>query len=409
MSEAIAITGLGMTTCLGPDTKTTWEGIRQVRSGIVALENWPEDQATRIGGPLMQDPEKILPGPVARRLDRFSASALVAFKEAWAQSGIDTVEPERTGVVVATGLGGLGTILANYDIMKERGADRLGPLGVPMLMPNAAAATIGLELGARAGVRTPISACASGAEALIMAADLIRQGDADVVVAGGSEAVLMPLAVGMFSAMRATSRRNLDPQGASRPYDVERDGFVMSEGAGILIFEKAEHALARGASILGWYLGGAVTSDGHHIAQPHPEGLGAGAAMRKALQDAGLDAKDICHVNAHATSTPQGDVAEAKAIRAVLGGQADQAKVTATKSMTGHLLGAAGAVEAAFTVLALRDRHSPTIKNLEEADPLVELNLTKEGEGELPAGQIQAISNAFGFGGHNVCVVFASA
>jgi 3-oxoacyl-[acyl-carrier-protein] synthase II len=280
---------------------------------------------------------------------------------------------------------------------------------VTMIMPNGPAAMVGLEVGARAGVHTPVSACASGAEAISYGARMIQTGRADVVIAGGTEACIHPITMAGFAAMRALSTRNDDPAAASRPYDLGRDGFVMGEGAGLVVLESAEHAAARGAKIYGIYGGSGLTSDGHHIAQPDPEGKGAARAIALALEDADLRTSDIVHVNAHATSTPQGDIAEATAIRLALGADTDRAVVTGTKSMTGHLLGGAGAVESIFTILALRDRLVPPTANLIDLDPAVALDVAAGAPRELPAGDIAALNNSFGFGGHDVALIFRSA
>ena len=280
---------------------------------------------------------------------------------------------------------------------------------VTMIMPNGSAAQVGLEIGARAGIHTPVSACASGAEAISYAARMIQEGRADVVVAGGTEAVIHPVTMAGFAAMRALSTRNDDPTAASRPYDIDRDGFVMGEGAGIMVLESAEFAAARGAKIYGVYGGSGLTSDGHHIAQPDPEGRGAARAIAEALADAGLTTTDIVHVNAHATSTPQGDIAESTALIVALGAHTDNVAVTGTKSMTGHLLGGAGAVESIFTVLTLRDRLVPATANLHNLDPQIHLDVVAGKPRELPAGDIAALNNSFGFGGHDVALVFRSA
>jgi 3-oxoacyl-[acyl-carrier-protein] synthase II len=330
----------------------------------------------------------------------------VAAREAWAQAGAPDLDPERLGTVIGTGIGGVGSLIDAQKVLDERGASRISPHMVTMIMPNGPAAVVGLEVGARAGVHTPVSACASGAEAISYAARMIQSGRADVVVAGGSEAAILPITMAGFSAMRALSTRNDEPERASRPYDVDRDGFVMGEGAGVIVLESADFARARGARILGVYGGSGLTSDGHHIAQPDPEGVGAARAMTAAIEDAGLTNADILHVNAHATSTPQGDLAEAAAIAAALGGQASSAIVTGTKSLTGHLLGGAGAIESIFTILALRDRLVPPTANLERQDPGIALNIAANGPVALPAGPIAAINNSFGFGGHDVAVVF---
>ena len=306
-------------------------------------------------------------------------------------------------------MGGLLSLINSYDLLLERGASRISPHMVTMIMPNGSAAQVGLEIGARAGIHTPVSACASGAEAISYAARMIQEGRADVVVAGGTEAVIHPVTMAGFAAMRALSTRNDDPTAASRPYDIDRDGFVMGEGAGIMVLESAEFAAARGAKIYGIYGGSGLTSDGHHIAQPDPEGRGAARAIAEALADAGLTTTDIVHVNAHATSTPHGDIAESTALIAALGAHTDNVAVTGTKSMTGHLLGGAGAVESIFTVLTLRDRLVPATANLHNLDPQIHLDVVAGKPRELPAGDIAALNNSFGFGGHDVALVFRSA
>ena len=345
----------------------------------------------------------------ARKLERSQQAAIVAAREAWADAGAPEIDPDRLGAVVATGMGGLISLINSYDVLLERGASRISPHMVTMIMPNGSAAHVGLEIGARAGVHTPVSACASGAEAVSYAARMIQQGRADVVVAGGTEAVIHPITMAGFAAMRALSTRNDDPAAASRPYDIDRDGFVMGEGAGIMVLESAEFAAARGAKIYGVYGGSGLTSDGHHIAQPDPEGRGAARAIAEALSDAGLSASDIVHVNAHATSTPQGDIAESTAIVGALGSHTENVAVTGTKSMTGHLLGGAGAVESIFTVLALRDRLVPPTANLHNLDPQINLDIVAGVPRPLPAGDIAALNNSFGFGGHDVALVFRSA
>jgi len=345
----------------------------------------------------------------ARRLDRSGQLALVAALEAWSDAGLaggDGVDSERLAVACASGIGGVHTLLSNYDTLLEKGPRRVSPLAIPMLMPNGPAASIGLAVGAKAGVHTPVSACASGNEALSLAIDLIRLGRADVVIAGGTEAAIHPLPMAAFGQMRALSRRNDAPARASRPWDKERDGFVLGEGAAVLVLESEEHAKARGARVYAVAAGAGVTADSHDIAQPDPSGLGATRAIKQALERSDLSPADIAHVNAHATSTPQGDVAEALAIRQALGADSGQAVVTSTKSMTGHLLGAAGALEAVATVLALQQRVSPPTINLEDPED-VGLDLATERRA-LPGGDIAALNNSFGFGGHNVTVAFTS-
>jgi 3-oxoacyl-[acyl-carrier-protein] synthase II len=412
MTTQIAVTGLGATTPLGGDVATTWAAALAGRSGTAPLDPaWleryelPVTFACRLAVPMTE----VLTRQEIKRNDPSGQYALVAAREAWAHAGAPEVEPERLAVSMASGIGGVWTLLDSYDTLNERGPKRILPLTVPMLMPNGPAAAIGIEFGARAGVHTPVSACASGAEALAQAIQLIRRGLADVVIAGGTEAAIHPLPISGFAAMRALSTRNEDPQAASRPYDIDRDGFVLGEGAAALVLESVEHAKARGATIHAILAGAGVTSDGYHIAAPEPEGKGASRAIAAALKDADLAPRDIVHVNAHATSTPVGDVAEAAAIQVAFGNDIDQVAVSGTKSMTGHLLGAAGALEAVFTVLAVRDGIAPPTINLDSLDPAITLDVIGKDPRTLPSGPRAAISNAFGFGGHNVALAFRSA
>ena len=406
----VVVTGLGMTTPVGGDVASSWSAILAGQSGVRPIDaEWIAEQPSRIAGQLAVEPSEVLTKVETRRLDRSQQAAVIAAREAWQDAGAPAVEPERLGTVIGTGIGGVTSLLEAYDTLNERGWSRVSPHMVTMIMPNGPAAVVGLEIGARAGVHSPVSACASGAEAIANAARMIRDGRADVVLTGGTEAVICGITMAGFSAMRALSTRNDDPTAASRPYDTDRDGFVMGEGAGIVVLESRDHAKARGASIYGVYGGAGMTSDGHHIAQPDPEGGGAARAMTAALADAGVSAADVHHVNAHATSTPQGDIAEAVAIRRALGSDADQALVTGTKSMTGHLLGGAGAIESIFTILALRDRTAPPTINLENMDPEIHIPVAANSLHELPSGDIAALNNSFGFGGHDVALVFRSA
>ena len=405
----VVVTGLGMTTPVGGDVASSWSAILAGQSGVGPIDTeWIAEQPSRIAGQLAMEPSEVLTKVETRRLDRSQQAAVIAAREAWQDAGAPTVEPERLGTVIGTGIGGVTSLLEAYDTLNERGWSRVSPHMVTMIMPNGPAAVVGLEIGARAGVHSPVSACASGAEAIANAARMIRDGRADVVLTGGTEAVICGITMAGFSAMRALSTRNDDPTAASRPYDTDRDGFVMGEGAGIVVLESRDHAKARGASIYGVYGGAGMTSDGHHIAQPDPEGGGAARAMTAALADAGVSAADVHHVNAHATSTPQGDIAEAVAIRRALGSDADQALVTGTKSMTGHLLGGAGAIESIFTILALRDRTAPPTINLENMDPEIHIPVAANSPHELPSGDIAALNNSFGFGGHDVALIFRS-
>jgi 3-oxoacyl-[acyl-carrier-protein] synthase II len=408
-SQRVVVTGLGATTPLGGDVPSTWAGMLAGRSGVKVLtQDWVDTLPVHIAAPVAVDPSEVLPVPLQKRTDRGSQFALIASREAWADAGSPEVDPERLGVVIASGIGGVTTLLSAYDTLKERGARRVLPMTVPMLMPNGPAAQVGLELGARAGVHTPVSACSSGAEAIAYAVDMIRSGRADIVAAGGTEAAIHPLPLAGFAAMQALSTRNDEPERASRPYDKGRDGFVLGEGCGVLVLETLEHALARGATIYGEIAGTGISSDAHHIAQPDPVGAGASRAMALAVAAAGATPSDVVHINAHATSTPVGDVAEVGAIRLALGDAADGACVSATKSMTGHLLGAAGAVETIATLLALRDRKAPATTNLEDLDDDVELDGVRGEPRALPDGELLALNNSFGFGGHNVALAVRS-
>ena len=405
----VFVTGLGATTPVGGDVASTWDGMLAGRSGVRAIEDERfELLPVRFAGQVAVDPSAVLDRVEARKLDRNQQLALIASREAWADAGSPDVDPARLGVVVATGIGGIVSLLDNYDTLLERGWTRVSPMAVPQLMPNGAAAWVGLDLGAKAGIHTPVSACASGAEAIGYALEMIRSGRADIVVAGGTEACIHPITVASFAAMRALSTRNDDPTRASRPYDKGRDGFVMGEGAGCLVLESAEHAAARGATIYAEVAGVGMSADGHHIAQPDPEGRGATRALTLALEAADADPSDIIHVNAHATSTPQGDVAEALAIRTALGPAADGVAVSGTKSMTGHLLGGAGAVESVAAILALRHRLAPVTANLEDLDEEIGLDIVSGTPRVLRGGDALVLNNSFGFGGHNVALIFRS-
>ena len=407
----VVVTGLGTTSPVGGDVPTTWAALLAGESGVRPIKHdWAEQLSTQIAAEVAVDPTDVLERVKARRLDRSGQLALVAALEAWADSGLPDaeVDPERLGVAMASGIGGVQTLLSNYDALKEKGPRRVSPLAIPMLMPNSPAANIGLAIGAKAGVHTPVSACASGNEAIALGIDMIRLGRADVVVVGGTEAAVHPLPMAAFGQMMALSKRNDDPAAASRPWDKGRDGFVLGEGAAVLVLESEEHAKARGAKVYAEAAGAGITADSHDIAQPDPAGLGATRAMKIALREADLDASDIAHINAHATSTPQGDIAEALAIRNALGDKAAEDLVlTSTKSMTGHLLGAAGALESLAVVLALRDRVVPPTINLEDPED-IGLDVAVE-QRTLPAGDLAALNNSFGFGGHNVAIAFRSA
>ena len=408
----VVVTGLGATTPLGGDVPSTWEGMLAGHSGAAALtDDGYASLPARIAARAAVEPATVLDRVQARRLDRCEQFAIVAAREAWADAGAPEVPPERLGVVVSSGIGGISTILAGYDTLRDRGWQRLSPFTVPMLMPNGSAGWIGIELGARAGVHTTVSACASGAEAIGYAIDMIRLGRADVVLAGGTEAAIVPLDIAAFAAMRALSTRNDEPERASRPFDKGRDGFVLGEGAGMVVLESAEHAQRRGARLYAVAAGSGYSSDAHHIAQPEPSGHGIVAAINAVLADAALDPEQVVHVNAHATSTPAGDAVEGQAIAAALGPAADGVVVSATKSMTGHLLGGAGAVEAVAAILALRDRVAPPTINLDDPDEEAQVDIATKPRELAPHGRapMAALNNSFGFGGHNVTLAFTAA
>ena len=403
----VVVTGLGATTPLGGDVASTWDAMLAGRSGVRALtQEWAAQLPVRIAAELKVEPTTVLDRVKLRRLDRSEAIALIAAFQAWADAGLADagLDPERLAVSFGSGIGGAQTLLAQDDILEASGPRRVSPHTVPMLMPNGPAAWVGLELRARAGVHSMASACATGAEAVALGLDIIRSGRADVVVAGGTEAVIHPLPIAGFASMRAMSVRNDDPEGASRPWDKGRDGFVLGEGAGILVLERADHAAARGARVYARLAGAGITSDGYDIVQPHPEGLGAIRAITRALADAGVAKSDIIHVNAHATSTPTGDMAEIAALHTALG---DHPVLTATKSMSGHLLGAAGALESIATILAIRDSVVPPTINLDDPDDGLDMDVVthKARQLDIPA----ALNNSFGFGGHNVALVFTRA
>jgi len=409
MTRRVVVTGLGATTPLGADVDSSWAALIAGKSGVRLLtEEWRELLPVHFAARVHTEPADQMERVEMRRLDRSEQFALVASREAWIDAGSPDVDKERLGVVIASGIGGVITLLDQYDNLKEKGARGVSPHTVPMLMPNGPAANVGLELQAKAGVHTPVSACASGAEAIGYALEMIRTNRADIIVSGGVEAAIHQLPMAGFAAMKALSTRNDAPERASRPYDRDRDGFVLGEGGGILILEEYEHAKARGAKIYCELVGQGLSSDGYHIAAPDPDGAGVQRAIKFALADAKLSTKDIVHLNAHATSTPAGDVAEANALRLALGSDIDHVAVSATKSMTGHLLGGAGAIESVFIVKALQERLAPPTINIENLDPAVTVDVVRDKARALPAGQIAALNDSFGFGGHNVVLAFAT-
>lgn len=406
----VVVTGLGTFNPLGTDVESTWAAALAGVSTAHTLDNdWTEKYglAVNFACTVAGDPLDFMTRPEAKRLDPSGQYAMIAAREAWKDAGLPDVDPLRLGVVVGTGIGGAWTILDQWDIVKEKGARRVSPFTVPMLMANSSAAHIELELGARAGAHTPVSACASGAEAVAHGFDMIRQGRADIVVVGGTEGCVHPLPLAGFSNIRALSNRTDSPETASRPYDRDRDGFVLGEGAGIMVIETEEHAKARGAKIYAYVAGRGMASDAHHISAPSVEGQSR--AMKESITDAGLTATDIVHVNAHGTSTPLGDLNELESITTALDGETDHVVVTSTKSMTGHLLGGAGALESIFSILALHHRQVPPTINIENLDENVSMDIANGAPRTLPAGDIAVLNNAFGFGGHDMSVVFTNA
>ncbi|MEF2977970.1 beta-ketoacyl-[acyl-carrier-protein] synthase family protein [Subtercola sp. YIM 133946] len=408
MTKRIVVTGIGATSPLGGTAEESWQALLSGVSGARTIEaEWVEKWQIPItfAGQAVVPSADVLTRQETKRLDPNSQFALTAAREAWADAGAPEVEPERLGVDWATGIGGLWTLLDAWDTLRERGPRRVLPMTVPMLMPNGGAAAISMDLGARAFSRTDVSACASSTESIANAFDHIQAGLADIVVAGGSEACIHPLPIASFAAMQALSKRNDDPAHASRPYDVTRDGFVLGEGGAAVVLETYEHAVARGARIYAELLGGSVTSDAYHITAPDPEGSAAARAMIAAITNAGYSVADVAHVNAHATSTPVGDIAEYNALRRVFGEAVEGIPVSATKASTGHLLGGAGAIEAVFVIKALSERLAPPTINLTEQDPEIRLDVVTEPR-TLPDGDLLAISNSFGFGGHNAVAAF---
>jgi 3-oxoacyl-[acyl-carrier-protein] synthase II len=410
----VVITGMGATTPLGGDVASTWDGLIAGRSGIKTNEaEWAEqyDMPSRLCAPLAVEPSEILPRVQLRRLDRCEQIAIIAARQAWADAGYETpseehqpVDPDRLGVAIGTGIGGPLTLLAQDDLLETQGLRKVSPLTVPMLMPNGPAAHVSIELMARAGVHSPASACASGAEGLATGWQMIQNGRADVVVAGGTEACIMPITVAGFAQSRTLSLRNDEPDRASRPFDVDRDGFVLGEGSGVLVLEREDHARARGARIYGKLAGAGITSDAYHITGNHPEGVGQINAITQAMRTAGLSPADVGHVNAHATSTVVGDIGEAVAITKAIG---DHVVLTAPKSALGHLVGGAGAVESIVTILSIYHGIIPATRNLENQDPKVTLDIVAGEPRKLELNA--AVNDSFGFGGHNVALAFTAA
>jgi beta-ketoacyl ACP synthase len=401
---SVVVTAVTATTSIAPDIESTWKGLLAGESGIHVLEDefvskW--DLAVKIGGHLKEPLDPLMTRLEMRRMSYVQRMAKYVGNQLWENAGKPEVDPDRFSVVIGTGLGGGEKIVEMYDAMNEGGPRKVSPLAVQMVMPNGAAAVVGLELGARAGVITPVSACSSGSEAIAHAWRQLVMGDADFAVCGGVEGVIEALPIAGFSMMRAMSTNNENPEGASRPFDKNRDGFVFGEAGALMIIETEEHAKARGAKPLARLLGAGISSDAFHMVAPAPDGLRAAHAMKRAIETAGLSPKDIQHVNAHATATPIGDTAEANAIRAA---GVEHAAVYAPKSALGHSIGAVGALESILTVLTLRDGVIPPTLNYETPDPEIDLDVVA---GEPRYGDYQyAINNSFGFGGHNVALAF---
>ena len=411
MTKRIVVTGVGASSALGGTAPENWTNLLAGVSGTHTLEHdWVEQYGlpVKFAAEASVRPEEVLPRHEAKRLDPSTQFALIAAREAWEDAGSPEVDPDRLGVDFATGIGGVWTLLDAWDTLREKGPRRVMPLTVPMLMPNAAAGNLSLHFNARAFARTVVSACASSTESIVNAFEHLQAGLADVVIAGGAESAIHPITMASFASAQALSKRNDDPEHASRPGAIDRDGFVMGEGAAALVLETEEHAKARGAQIYAYVVGGGVTADAHHITANDPEGGGAIRAVNQALQVAGASADEVTHINAHATSTPVGDPNEFAALEALFGERAREIPVSGTKAATGHLLGGTGALEAVFTVLALKNRVAPPTINMTEPDPAVPFRLSGTGQ-DLGSGDQLAISNSFGFGGHNAVIAFRNA
>ena len=410
MNSRVFVTGLGMICPLGLDVPSSWENLVRGVSGVDYITAFDLDGfETRFAAEVRGfDPANYLEKKEARRMDRFAQFAAVAAGEALAQAGINpqTMDPYRTAVIVGSGIGGIITLSQQYDVLKEKGPRRVTPFLIPMMLADMGAAQVSMVTGAMGPNFCAVSSCSSGADAIGNAWEMIRREDADVVIAGGSEAPLCPIAVAGFNSLHALSKNNDEPQKASRPFDSRRDGFVMGEGAAILILESHESVESRGVKPLAELVGYAATSDAYHITEPGPEGLSAAKAMKLALKKAGLKPEEIDYINAHGTSTPLNDLQETQAIKVAMGEEAHRVPISSTKSMTGHLLGAGGALEAAASVLAIRDGIIPPTINLEQPDPDCDLDYTPN---EARPGRIRtAMSNSFGFGGHNSVLIFSA-
>jgi 3-oxoacyl-[acyl-carrier-protein] synthase II len=404
----VVVTGTGAITALGHTTRETWEAVKAGRSGIRRIDAFDASATpSQIASEVVDfKPETVLDRKEARRMSRFVQFAMVATREALKESGLQITEGNRdqVGVLVGSAIGGLEQIEEAHTILKERGPSRVSPFTVPMMIADMGAGQISISLGARGPNYATVSACASGAHAIGEAFETIRRGDATAMIAGGSEACVTPLAIAAFCAIRAVSTRNSEPSRASRPFDLERDGFVMGEGAGIVILEELESAMKRGAPILAEVVGYAATADASHITAPDPVGAGAAQAMKRTLEKAHVAPEEVSYINAHGTATQLGDVAETLAVKDIFGEAAYKIPISSTKSMLGHLLGAAGSVEAVICVKAVEEGVAPPTINLEYPDPQCDLDYIPEGARELNIKL--ALSNSFGFGGHNVSLLF---
>lgn len=408
MSNRVVVTGIGLKTPVGLDRKTTWDALLKGSSGIDKISSFDaEEFETQIAGEIVDfQPESIIGRKESRRMDRFAQFAVAATLEALehASMDIEAEDLDRVGVLVGSGVGGIITLSNQLSVLHKRGPKRVSPFLIPMMLGDMASGQVSMKIGARGPNFSIVSACATGADSIGQGGELIRQGRLDVALAGGTEAAICPIGVAGFNSCMALSKRNEDPQGASRPFDKGRDGFVLGEGAGILVLESMDHAEARGAKILAELTGYGATSDAYHVTQPHPEGIGAADAMKLALSQASMKPEEVMYINAHGTSTPLNDKFETIAIKKVFGKHANTVLISSTKSMTGHLLGAAGGIEAAFSVMAISESAVPPTINLEEPDPDCNLNytpnLSKRGNVET------AMSNSLGFGGHNSSLIF---
>lgn len=410
MTRRVVVTGIGMVTPLGPDVSSNWDALMNGRSGIGRITKFdPAPYETQIAGEVKDfDATKYMDRKEVRRTDRFTHLGVGAASQAIADAKLGKFpDPERVGTAIATGVGGLETLIDQVLLMEARGPSRLSPFLVPMLMANAASAQISMQFGLKGPSLTHVSACASSSHAIGESGEIIRRGQADVMVTGGSEAAVLPLAIGAFSTMHAMSRRNDDPQRASRPFDKDRDGFVLSEGSAVVVLEERDHAMKRGAPIYGELIGYGATADAYHITSPSPEGEGNARAMRMALEESGLKPEQIDYINAHGTSTQPNDREETAAIKQVFGEHAYKLLVSSTKSMSGHLLGAAGAFEAIACLLALRDGCIPPTINYTTPDPQLDLDYVPNTA--RAKAITTALSNSMGFGGHNASLIFRKA